>query len=132
MKSKFIIFSIAALFVSLSISSAYAETDQRVKADIPFDFYAGPQKMSAGTYYIGLDVENDTVAIGDDAGRHTVLLLGSPADGTEDKAQLVFDRSGDSYFLKEVDSSALDFAIPESKAARASVEDSARVNVPLN
>ena len=131
MKSKLIIFSVAA-FLSLGICSAFAETDQRVKADIPFDFYAGPQKLSAGTYYIGLDVESDTVAISDDAGRHTIFLLGNPGDGTQDKAQLVFDRSGDSYFLKEVDTSALDFAIPESKAATTSAEDSAKVDVPLN
>jgi hypothetical protein len=133
MKLKFIIFSVFALVLSLgSVSSAYAEIDEVEQAAVPFDFYAGSTKMPAGTYNIGLDAQNDTIKVSDASGRHAVILLGSPADGTGAKTQLVFDRSGDTYLLREIDNNVRSLSVSEDKLAKDSGAEPSRVNVPGN
>ena len=133
MKLKFIIFSVFALVLSLgSLSSAYAEIDEVEQADVPFDFYAGSTKMPAGTYNIGIDAQSDTIKVSDASGKNGVLLLGAPADGTGTKTQLVFDRSGDTYLLREVDNNLLNLSVSENKLARNSGAETSRVNIPTN
>jgi len=133
MKLKFIIFSVFTLVLSLAgVSSAYAEIDEVEQADVPFDFYAGNTKMPAGTYNIGLDAQNNTIKVSNTLGENGVLLLGSPADGTGKKTQLVFDRSGDTYLLREVDNNILNLSVSEDKAAKDGGAESSRVSVPAN
>ena len=133
MKLRFIIFSVFALVLSLGgVSSAFAEIDEVEQADIPFDFYAGGTKMPAGTYNIGLDAQNDTINVSDASGRHAVILLGSPADGTGVKTQLVFDRSGDTYLLREIDNNVINLSVSEDKSAKDGAAESSRVNVSGN
>ena len=132
MKLKFIIFSVFALVLSLGgVSSAYAEIDEVEQADVPFDFYAGNTKMPAGTYNIGLDAQNNTIKVSNASGKNGVLLLGTPA-GTGNKTQLVFDRSGDTYLLREIDNDVLNLSVSEDKAARDGGAESSRVNVSAN
>jgi hypothetical protein len=133
MKLKFIIFSVFALVLSLGgVSSAYAEIDEVEQADVPFDFYAGSTKMPAGTYNIGLDAQSDTIKVSDASGKSAVLLLGSPADGKGKKTQLVFDRSGDTYFLREIDNNVINLSVSEDKSAKDGGAEPSRVNVSAN
>jgi hypothetical protein len=132
MKLKFIILPALAFFMSIvGISSAHAQIDRREKADIPFDFYAGGQQLPAGTYNIGIDVTNDIVAISDDSGRHTVLLVGSSAEAVSNNPELVFDHSGDTYSLREIESDLINLDFPKAKAAKLA-SASAQVHVKLN
>jgi hypothetical protein len=128
MKLKLINYSVLAAALSLiSVSSAHAETDQLGRATIPFDFYAANQKMPAGTYYIRVDLTGDIINLSDASG-HTVLLTGMPDGGSEDQAGLVFDHSGDSYFLREVKSDELDVRLPTIKKRRVHTESA---QIPL-
>lgn len=133
MRLKFILFSVFALVLSLgSVSSAYAEIDEVEQAEVPFDFYAGSTKMPAGTYNIGVDAQSDTIKVSDAAGKNAVFLLGSPAAGTGTKTQLVFDRSGETYLLKEIDNHVLNLSVSEDKSTRDNGAEPSRVSVPGN
>ena len=133
MRLKFILFSVFALVLSLgSLSSAYAEIDEVEQVNVPFDFYAGNTKMSAGSYTIGVDAESNIIKVSNASGKNAIFLLGAPADGTGTKAQLVFDRSGDTYLLKEIDNSVLNLSVSEDTSAKASGTELSSVNVPAN
>ena len=132
MKFKLMMFSAVAFFATLMvITPAHAQIDQTEKVDIPFDFYAGGKQMPAGTYNIGIDVVNDFIAISDNSGQHQVMLLGSSTDGPSDKAELVFDHTGDSFYLKQLDSNLIDLGFSETKAKKAGLTQSAQVHVPM-
>lgn len=133
MRLKFILFSAFALVLSLSsLPSAHAQIDEVEQANVPFDFYAGGTKLPAGTYRIGLDEQTNTIEISNASGKNDVLLLGSPAAGTATKTQLVFDRSGDTYLLREIDNSLLNLSVSEDKSVKDSAAEPLRVNVPGN
>jgi hypothetical protein len=51
-----------------------------------------------------------------------------PDGGSEDQAGLVFDHSGDSYFLREVKSDELDVRLPTIKKRRVHTESA---QIPL-
>jgi hypothetical protein len=99
MKSKFAIFAMLFFLPILGTLSAQARMDEAVKADMPFDFYAGTQKMPAGLYYLRFDYGSDVVELTNNSG-NSVLLMGVEAnDVTFQPTQLVFDRLGENYFL---------------------------------
>jgi len=58
---KKVIMFLAVLVVASAgvVGSAQAQTDGTEIANVPFDFYAGGQKMPAGTYTIGIDLEDE-------------------------------------------------------------------------
>src|SRR5262249_51178935 len=123
MKLRLIHSCVLAFALSMvGVSLAHAEVDQVETANIPFDFYAGNQQMPAGTYTIGLDLQGDIITL-NDGGGHAAILMGVPAgDDGKYESQLVFDHSGDSYFLREVKSDLLDVDLPTTKAQAARTE----------
>ena len=129
MKLKLISYSVLAFALSLvGVSSAHAQADQVERANIPFDFYAGNHKMPAGTYNIALDLQGDVITLTDNSG-DAAFLMGFPAgDDGGYKSELVFDHSGDSYFLREVKSDVLDVEFPTTNAQAARMETA---QVPL-
>jgi hypothetical protein len=132
MKLKRIILS--AVLISLpmvGVRSAHAQTDEVEKANIPFDFYAGTQKLPAGTYYFALDLENHLITISDSAGQHPKFLMGIASDEGADNHALVFDHSGDSYFLQDFKSDLLDMSF-EMKTERAEANGMASAQVVVN
>jgi hypothetical protein len=103
MKRKFAFFLVMVLSLPiLATQMAHAQSDETIRADIPFDFYAGEQPMPAGTYSFRFDLGSSNVQMNGDA-RHAMFLLANDID--ENKAStpsLVFDHSGDHYFLKTI------------------------------
>jgi hypothetical protein len=96
--------SFATLIFVLTVAGvrwAHAQSSEVEEANLPFDFYAGVSRMSAGAYYFALDLENKTVTISDNAGQHRIFLIKIPTNDGGDKYALVFVHSGDSYFLKD-------------------------------
>src|SRR5438270_11065808 len=106
MKSKFALFLVMVLSLPILVTqAAHAEADQTIRADIPFDFYAGRQQMPAGTYDFKLDSGSGNVQITDEA-RHGMFLLGTDNDGNRvSNPSLVFDHLGDGYFLRTIETS---------------------------
>jgi hypothetical protein len=137
MKSKIIMF--LAVLVAASggvISSAQAQDDGTEIANVPFDFYAGGQKMPAGEYIIRIDIQSDRITLRDASGEHGMFLMGTPAGDAANKSELVFDHSGDVYALKEVKSDVIDFGLTfrtkTPQQAMASSVSPAQVEVALN
>jgi hypothetical protein len=106
--------AVLALGLLIGISSAQAQVDEIERANIPFDFYAGGQKMPAGTYMIWADVEAKTIRISNASGDKSIFLMGIPAGDGYDKSELVFDHSGSTYALEEVKSDLIDLTFATS------------------
>jgi hypothetical protein len=128
-----------AVLVAVSggiISSAQAQADGTEIANVPFDFYAGGQKMPAGEYTIGIDVQGDRITLRDASGKHGMFLMGTPAGDAANKSELVFDHLGDVYALKEVKSDVIDFDLTfrtkTPQQAMASSVSPSQVEVALN
>jgi hypothetical protein len=129
MKPKLVLLFATVLLMSIAgiglvHSQAYAETDETLKANVPFAFYAGKQVMPAGTYSIGIDVQNRLLTIVDaDEKNHQFLPAMVSGDGSDEDA-LVFDHIGDQYYLKGLKSDAIDMSVPvnERDTATASAD----------
>jgi hypothetical protein len=135
MKSIIRLCSIALLFFMVGARLAHAELDQTLVASIPFDFYAGNQQMPAGTYNIKFDVGSSLVLVSDRAGHHAGFLLGTREnDGNNANSELVFDHTGDEYFLKDMKSSNLEmsFHIKRADNSAALTSPSTQVEVAMN
>lgn len=134
MKLKFMMFIFLSVLSTFSINASAQEFDPVAKATIPFAFYAGGQKMPAGTYTVGLDLVNGMTSLRDATGQKQIFLLGNPADGGEDKNELVFEHTGNVYVLKEVRDELLDVSFQTKIPAEAMATRSASspVEVALN
>ena len=119
MKSKLTIVFAAVLFATtIGLESSHAQVDQVVKADVPFDFYAGKQKMPAGSYTLSFDFGSNNVEIMDGDG-HGMFLLRSGIDNNKSPgAALLFDKLGDTYFLKTLETSDVDITFSISNAEK--------------
>ena len=118
MKSKFALFFAVALFVSaVEIEVSHAQDGQSVRADVPFDFYAGNQNMSAGACFLKFDFGSNRVEIMDADGHGMFLVRTDMEDTKTRSASLIFDRLGNSYFLKTLEASGVDvnFAVKNAE-----------------
>lgn len=94
-------------FVLLAAALLFASTAQaqalHVKADIPFDFVVGNTVYSAGTYSIAPATQSSNALLLD--GRDTraiVMPVQCSSALPSETTKLVFDRMGDTYFLRQV------------------------------
>jgi hypothetical protein len=101
----------------LGASVAAAQTDQRVKVDIPFAFQAGNKQLPTGTYIIGMDLQRGLASVTTSDGVGEVLMVANTV-GTGDGigAKLVFDKVGDSYLLRDVEAPGLAMSFDFKKA----------------
>src|SRR5262245_50591763 len=93
------ILSCVVFIVTLTSSLSAAE---RLVVNIPFDFHFGGVSLTAGTYKIAINGSLVHVIPAD--GRNGVVSNSSAGSGAKSSAKnvLVFNRSGDEYFLSEV------------------------------
>jgi hypothetical protein len=134
MKVKLITLFAVLVFASVGIVGlAHAQDDETVRANIPFDFYAGKQRMPAGSYRIGINPETDVLSFTDESG-HRMFLMGTVADEADGRSLLVFTHSENAYALEELKSDAYDWVfqtwVPEP--AIESHSTSSQVEVALN
>lgn len=111
MKLKFItLFTVLILASMAFVGLAHAQDDEAVKACIPFDFYAGKQKMETGCYRIGIDLDKGMISFTDDSRKHKIFLMAISGDEGNGKSLLIFKHAGDVYALEELKSDAYDWA----------------------
>lgn len=111
---------IAATFVLLSATSVFAQSP-KMRVHIPFAFAAGESHLPAGDYRISLDPIFHRFLLQQDGGSSIFLLAQRPfSRGAQDHGTLVFDKYGDRYFLRRVNTAgdSLGFEWPESRAER--------------
>jgi hypothetical protein len=69
--------------------------------------------MPAGTYTIGIDVQNNMIRITDAEGRNLGLMVGTAIGYGSDKYALIFDHTADDqYYLKGLESDLVDLNLP--------------------
>jgi hypothetical protein len=135
MNLKFIVLLSVLAFASEGIVGlAHAQDDETEKANIPFDFYVGTQKMPAGSYGIGINRETDVISFTDESGKHRMFLVGIAAEEGDGRSLLVFEHSENAYALEELKSDAYDWVfhtwvpVPAMESRNAS----SQVEVALN
>ena len=100
------------LFTFVLNGAVWAQSfNHKVRADIPFSFYAGDKMLPAGTYTFGFDIENHTLMIVNNHNGGGALLIGYPSDhGVNGPSVLIFRTDGEgAYALESLN--ATDFAL---------------------
>lgn len=92
------------LFLTLAVASVQAQSANRIKVTIPFNFTAGGAKLKAGNYIVErLSMERLDFSSADGKTRAFVLApLAFQRPRNLVREKLVFQRYGDRYFLSEV------------------------------
>jgi hypothetical protein len=129
---RIVLFAAVAFVVLIGVRPARAQSDEVEKVNIPFEFSAGTQKMPAGTYSFARGLATDTITIRNSAGHYHRFLMGVPASDGNNKTGLVFDRLGNSYFLKEFESDLQDVSFPVEKAESSKVSRTASAQVVVS
>ena len=90
-----------ALIVVAFGGAAFAQDyGHKVRAEVPFSFYAGNKVLPAGTYYLTINAENHSVAVLENASRHGFFLSGAPADGSKSGVALLsFRTNGEGIYI---------------------------------
>jgi len=112
-----------AIGVLLMSSVPAAAQFQNLKISLPFGFQIGDQTFEAGTYTFTQETRNDKMIVQGKKGRELVVTTALPPESVADKAHttLVFHRDGDKYFLNELWTRHLGFAMPTSAAEKEAV-----------
>jgi hypothetical protein len=97
------IFSMLSLFVTLAVGSVYAQSDLRLKMNIPFEFSVGDEALPAGEYTVR-PIFRGVLMIQNADGSATKVFstIGARARKTPYESSLVFHRYGDEYFLSKI------------------------------
>jgi hypothetical protein len=135
MESRITICFAMFLFFIVGAGLAYGELDQTMRADIPFDFYAGKQQMPAGLYDVRFDAGSSLVLISDRSGHHAGFLMGiKESDDINVTSGLVFDHTGDDYYLRDMKSANLEVSFPvkQYESSAALTNPSTQVVVAMN
>ena len=96
-----------AVLTFLVATCAFAQISTQIKANIPFDFAAGKTILPAGDYTLSSQAVGypTMYLLQGDGGRSGIFLLTFTVqrkDLEEPRAELVFHRYGDRYFLAQV------------------------------
>ena len=95
--------AIFGLFLMMAVVSVQAQT-QTGKVNIPFDFYAGAEKMPAGTYVVKRMSDN-ALGIRRVDGKKIALINAPLTIGARDSKsgqRVVFNRYGEEFFISQV------------------------------
>lgn len=96
---------IVVLALATAVVSANAQSANRVKASIPFEFVVGDKSLPAGDYLVkSMNVAGDALMIQSaDSGKSAVRLTGQTQEMKRSThARLVFHRYGQTNFLAQV------------------------------
>ena len=95
-----------AMFSLLTVVTASAQLEGRIKATIPFDFIVGDKVMPAGDYTIERVQPSDGELIlirSDDNANHVIVdANGAYTANAPKDTELLFDRIGDKSFLRDL------------------------------
>ena len=113
-----VVFAMALAGLSLAQDETY-----RVRANIPFDFYAGDQLLPAGVYLIEVSYGTHVAELRNhDTGR-SYSLVAVPADGeASGNPVLEFNVAGDRHVLADLKTASTGVNFSESKRAMATAQ----------
>jgi hypothetical protein len=101
------IYRIAAflgIFLGLAVAGVQAQTPSRVEVNIPFEFSAGKTTLKPGVYTVKR-MSGNLVTLRNVDDKSSVILnapVNLSSTSVEAKERLVFNKSGDRYFLAQI------------------------------
>jgi hypothetical protein len=101
-KSVLSVIAISSLLISSMVVLAGTNVQDRIRADIPFDFVVGSARMSAGQYTIQRGTSHSSLKLSCDKSSVIALTFSGSSSKTPSHAKLVFHKYGDQYFLAQV------------------------------
>lgn len=93
---------VALTLFTLALSGAvFAQSfGYTVRANIPFNFYAGSKEMPAGDYTFAINRQNSVIAIYQRSTGNGALLLGSSQDGSKNgRTSLTFRANDENVYV---------------------------------
>lgn len=96
---------VGVLSLMLAAGSAFAQSSQEVRANVPFDFVVNHQTMAAGQYAItAAGTGNEAILVRGLDKKGVRLSTTDPiqANQPSGSTKLVFRKSGDTYFLTQI------------------------------
>ena len=128
MKENYRKFVALALFM-LALSGAALAQDfsPKVRANIPFNFYAGGKVLPAGTYTVAVNRMNNHVALVQKDTGAGMFLIGSVNEGSRNgRAFLIFRADNEGiYVLQQVEGPDVGFNVVADKAHSQMVQNRA-------
>ena len=114
---------ILGCFALLAMPNAYAQSEEKVTASIPFEFTAGGSMLPAGEYTISRVANAPGMLLIRSEDNHTARFFGvenAYVHQTPDRTELVFNEVGDKYFLSQVwvEGEDLGRELPKPRAER--------------
>lgn len=112
--------SLTALVLALAVNAAFAQSNGKIKADVPFAFSVEQNSMEAGQYSI--TATDHVLLIRNDSTNKSVMLMAQTEESAKPQGtRLVFHKYGNSYFLAEIwhatgQAGASGIQLPASKA----------------
>ena len=120
-KQVLMVLTTLSLFVTLAAVSAYAQSDMRLRVNIPFEFSVGQKLLPAGEYNVSYVVQGFLVIRSVDYSATYVFPTNSTRSSkTRNESSLVFNQYGDQYFLATIWTEGNDtgYMLSESRAER--------------
>ena len=92
--------SLTALVLALAVNAAFAQSNGKIKADVPFAFSVEQNSMEAGQYSI--TATDHVLLIRNDSTNKSVMLMAQTEESAKPQGtRLVFHKYVNSYFLAE-------------------------------
>jgi hypothetical protein len=104
MKKQLLAF-VGVLSLLLAAGSAFAQSDNEIRANVPFDFVVGKTTLPSGNYQIvKLSMTSEHVAIQGTNTKAAMIAYAGPQEVRQpsNRTKLVFHRYGDRYFLSQI------------------------------
>lgn len=102
----------------LVLAIALPASGQILTANIPFEFNTADRTLPAGQYQLTVDIPGHRLNVVDENGVASTALFMTKtyAAAPRGKAELVFHKYGEDYFLRQIRTSAADISMPVPKA----------------
>src|SRR5688572_21810920 len=93
---------LAVLALTMIVATPLGAQSDRLRVEVPFDFYAAGEWMPAGTYTVSPQPGGHILQIKDRIGKAAFLTTLPVANRLMTNNRLVFNRYGSIYFLSEI------------------------------
>ena len=113
---KFVV--LASVVLALTSASLAQDFSAKVRAHIPFSFYAGGKMLPAGNYTLAVNRGSNNVAIFQKSSGVGAFLIGSPHDASRNGLSLLTFRANQegTYVLQKIEGPDLGISFVSEKA----------------
>ncbi len=117
--------ALVVFVMALNAAALAQDFGPKVRAQIPFNFYAGGKAMPAGNYTFAINRQNHTIAISQYGQGIGAFLLGSPHDSSNNGLTKLTFRTNDEdvYVLQNLEGPDFGLSFKAGKAVSSVAQD---------